>query len=249
MSQPQHPAQRRSSGVVAIALIIGILACTLQANAQIVASKTRDLTPQEQKSAIAFTGEKPKEVMAVKGTVATFSRSGMQAIGAQIVWNDHAFSEGLCLAPVANLSAYRKVGVKTIPWKLEQSSSHHLPPGSSYFVWVGRTEKDCKTLPQTDLISLAAPIPTPALKRLIKYRYKIKALALPLLRMKEKEPPDGHNKKLISGMKLKWIDLDFDWKRGFVYALRYDKKYAMLVVHVDVNGTLPVAFSAQILLP
>ncbi|MGH8273183.1 MAG: hypothetical protein ACRES9_02835 [Gammaproteobacteria bacterium] len=249
MSYRKRLTWKHSHGAIAAALAIGVFGCTLQASAQIVASKTRDLTPREQKSAIAFADVNSKKIMTVKGIVATFSRSGVQNIGAQIVLNNYVFSEGLCLVPVENLSAYRKVGNKSITWKIDKLSSHHLPPGVSYFVWAGNGEKDCKKLPQTGLVSLAAPIPTPVLKRLIKDKRKIKILALPLLRVGEKGPPDGHNKKLISGMQLSLIDLDFDWKQGYVYALTYRKKYAELTVHVSETGTKPVVLSAGIALP
>lgn len=250
MSHPQRPAQICSRSAVATALAIGILACTLQARAQIVASKTRDLTPQEQKSAIAFTGEKTEEIMTVKGTVATFSRAGMQNIGAAVVWKHFVFSHGLCIAPVENLSAERKVGDKSIHWKVARTYSHHLPPGLSYFVWEGGKIDDCKYLPDKDLMSLTAPIPTPILAKLIESRHKIKGMALPLLRAKEKGVPDGHNKRLLSNMTLSRIDLDFDWKRGFVYTMNYgDDSGDFLIVHVGESGDQPVALSAGLGMP
>ncbi|MGH8427632.1 MAG: hypothetical protein ACRES7_06590 [Gammaproteobacteria bacterium] len=164
---PLRSARRHSNGIAATALVIGLFACTLQASAQ-VADKTRDLTPQEKESAIAFTGENPAKIMAVKGVVATFSQSDTQRIGAQVVWKEYVFSDDLCLAPVESLSAYRKVGGKSISWKIEKSYSHHLPPGLSYYVWEGSSGKDCKNLPETGLVSLGAPIPTSALEKLIK---------------------------------------------------------------------------------
>lgn len=250
MSEVKRSSRKGTNRIIAIFLATLFASYAPQAIAQIVANKTRPLTISEKKSAIAFAGVKPKEVMTVRGTVATFSQSGYQNLGAQIVWSEYVFSNGLCLVPVENLGATRKIGINTIHWKVAQSGSHHLPSGLSYLVWEGSNEQDCRMVPRSGLVSVLAPIPMSVLSIVIRERGKIRRLALPLLESKTK----GHDVhsyyvKLLSGMSLSSVDLEFDRKRGFVYAVNFTGDQVMLMTHVLINKEQPVVVSSGIAMP